>query len=280
MSTAYETKERMELRLAETPPLSPAKRVREFLTKNRRKLYAILTVLLLWQLLSYIYPDYLFPPLQSIADDTIKIFASGKQLEHYGSTVYRIVLALAGAFLTGLFLSVVMSFNRLLEDYFLTIFHVMMGVPALSWVVFAVIWFKFVEFRIFFVVFVGALPMFTLHLHDSIKGIDREKVDMLRVFRPTRWQMLRMLILPALLPVMLTSWKINIGYGTRVVIVAELVGATTGVGYQLLMAQELFKMSSAIAWTLTLVLFLVATEQVLLRMEGVFLRYRPAMRPM
>lgn len=280
MSKAIETKERIELALPERPALSAAERVGEFFNKNRRKVYAVLTVLFFWQILSLIYPDYLFPPLQNIAVDTIKIFGSGEQLENYGGTVYRILLALGGAFLTGLFLSVLMSFNRLFEDYFLTIFHIMMGVPALSWVVFAVIWFKFVEFRIFFVVFVGALPMFTLHLHDSIKGIDREKMDMLRVFRPTRWQMLRMLILPALLPVMLTSWKINVGYGTRVVIVAELVGATTGVGYQLLMAQELFKMSSAIAWTLTLVLFLIVTEQVILGMERFFLRYRPALRPM
>jgi len=57
--------------------------------------------------------------------------------------------------------------------------------------------------------------------------------------------------------------------------IAELVGATTGVGFQLLSAQEKFDMPAAIAWTLVLVVFLLLSQFSLEIMEKNLLKYRP-----
>ena len=45
--------------------------------------------------------------------------------------------------------------------------------------------------------------------------------------------------------------------------VAELVGATGGVGYELLQQQQLFDMAGALAWTLQLVFFVLIVQAVL-----------------
>ena len=57
-------------------------------------------------------------------------------------------------------------------------------------------------------------------------------------------------------------------------VVAELVSATGGVGYQLLLQQQLFDMAGAIAWTLQLVLFVLVTQSILGAIESFLLRYR------
>ena len=54
-----------------------------------------------------------------------------------------------------------------------------------------------------------------------------------------------MLIVPTIVPGILTAWKVNLGNAARVVVVAELVGATGGVGYELLRQQQLFDMAGA-----------------------------------
>jgi len=59
-----------------------------------------------------------------------------------------------------------------------------------------------------------------------------------------------------------------------VVVVAELVGATGGVGYELLRQQQLFDMAGAIAWTLQLVLFVLIVQQSIVAIENYALRYR------
>jgi NitT/TauT family transport system permease protein len=82
------------------------------------------------------------------------------------------------------------------------------------------------------------------------------------------------MILPAILPDIMTAWKVNLGNASRVVVVAELVGATGGVGYELLRQQQLFDMAGAIAWTLQLVLFVLIVQQSIVAIENYALRYR------
>ena len=98
---------------------------------------------------------------------------------------------------------------------------------------------------------------------------------MTMAFRPSTWTLFKVLIVPTIVPGILTAWKVNIGNAARVVVVAELVGATGGVGYELLRQQQLFDMAGAIAWTLQLVLFVLIAQQAIVMIETFVLRYRP-----
>jgi NitT/TauT family transport system permease protein len=57
-------------------------------------------------------------------------------------------------------------------------------------------------------------------------------------------------------------------------VVAELVGATGGVGYELLQQQQLFDMAGAVAWTLVLVIFVLVVQGFISLIEAHVLRYR------
>ena len=82
-------------------------------------------------------------------------------------------------------------------------------------------------------------------------------------FRPSNWTLFRVLIVPTIVPGIITAFKVNLGDRRASSWSAELVGATGGVGYQLLLQQQLFDMAGAIAWTLQLVLFVLMTQSVL-----------------
>jgi ABC-type nitrate/sulfonate/bicarbonate transport system permease component len=76
-------------------------------------------------------------------------------------------------------------------------------------------------------------------------------------------------------PGIFTAWKLNLGLATRMVLVAELVGATIGVGAQLLNSQQLFDMTAVVAWTLLLALATLLALGVIELIEARVLRYRP-----
>ncbi len=247
-----------------------------FLNERKKIAYPLIAIVLFWQLLTFFFPPYLIPSLVSIARELGNIFTDSSLVVSYLFTIYRVLVALTVAFLVGTLTSLLTFYHSPSREFILTIFHFLMGVPSLSWVVIAVIWFANVEFRIFYIVFITSLPMFALQLDDAVRAVSNELIEMLKIFRPNRRQLVTKLILPAILPSIFTTWKVNLGYGIRVVIVAELVGATVGVGNELLTAQELFRMESAIAWTLMLVLFMLVTEQVIIQIENYILRYRPA----
>ena len=233
-------------------------------------------ILVAWEISSHFVPSYLIPGIDSIFSRFFEVITTWEFLRHAAVTVARVIISLIISFFLGATLSIQMGYFRKLEDYILPVLHFIMGVPALSWVVMAIIWFPGVESRILFILVACCSPNYTLELYDGIKGIQKDYLDMLQSFRPSRWQLFTKLILPSIVPAILTSWKINVGYATRVAMVAELVGATTGVGYQLLSSQELFDMPGAIAWTMVLIVFLLIAQTSLNKTERWLLRYRPS----
>ena len=148
------------------------------------------------------------------------------------------------------------------------------GIPSLSLVIIAVIWFSDIELRVWFVLFLVTLPGFALQIHDSYRAIPAELRDMARSFRPGRWVLFREITLPGITPDIFTSWKVNLGLGIRVVLVAELVGATVGVGAELLTAQQLFNMAAVVSWTLLLAICMLILQAILDVIELYALRYR------
>jgi NitT/TauT family transport system permease protein len=242
---------------------------------NYKGMLAGLVLIGIWQLVSLVTPPYLFPPIQAIGADLFEIFTSWTIAVHALTTVGRILIGLVFAFVVGTLLGILMGMKKSVNDTVRPLLSFIQGVPALSWVVIAVIWFQQVEIRIFFIILITALPNFSFQAYDSYNSISKDLREMLLVFRPKHSQLFRMLIIPSIIPDLFTAWKVNLGNSTRVAIVAELVGATVGVGYQLSSAQNLFDMSMAIAWTLVLVIFVIIFQMIIAKSEKSLLSWRP-----
>jgi NitT/TauT family transport system permease protein len=227
-----------------------------------------------WQVASLFFPPYLFPPVPDIVTRTLAIVFSWPLLSEVLVTALRIFAGLLGAFVLGCMMALAIGRSPRIESYVTPVLVFLQGIPALSWVVIAIIWFHGIEFRIFFIMVLTTLPAFTFQILDAFRSMSKELFEMTMSFRPRRWTLFRVLIVPTIVPGILTAWKVNLGNAARVVVVAELVGATGGVGYELLRQQQLFDMAGAIAWTLQLVLFVLVVQQTITAIETWALRYR------
>jgi ABC-type nitrate/sulfonate/bicarbonate transport system permease component len=236
-------------------------------TRTMRVLQAaasMLALAALWQILSMVFPPFLFPPVPEIIARTIEILITGSLLVDVLLTAGRIFGGLFGAFILGGMLALVIGQSKTAENFIAPVLTFFQGIPALSWVVFAIIWFHGTEFRVLFIMVMTTLPAFTFQILDAFRSMSKDLFEMTMAFRPSRWTLFRFLI----------AWKVNLGNAARVVVVAELVGATGGVGYELLRQQQLFDMAGAMAWTLQLVLFVLVVQQTINAIEAYALRYR------
>ena len=240
----------------------------------REAIGSIVIFLCLWQAMSYLAPTlgipaFAIPGLGKIAQSLTKITALDVFV-----TLARVLGALVLSFVIGLAFAIVMYLSETLEKYLRPMVRVLMAVPVVSWILFAVLWFKGVEFRIAFVLIVVCAPVFTVDALDNMREVSKELRQMIRSFRPTPLQFFHKLMLPAITPGLITSWKITLSLAIRVVTIAELVGAVTGIGHQLSVAQELFSVADVFAWTLVLVVLLFILEALLVRLETRVLRWR------
>jgi NitT/TauT family transport system permease protein len=237
-------------------------------------IYAIAGLAVIWEIVSLFVPNYLFPSVPQIAERFVEIFGSSKSIWDGAVTGLRILAGLAGAFVLGTILAVLMARSERFERYASPLLNFNQGIPALSWVVIAIIWFKGIEFRIFFIMVMTTLPGFAFMVLDAYRAMSKDLFEMTLAFRPSRYDLFRTMIWPTVFPGILTAWKVNLGSAARVVVVAELVGATGGVGYQLLVQQQIFDMAGAIAWTLVLVIFVLIVQRAITLIEQRTLRYR------
>jgi len=235
---------------------------------------ALAGLAIVWQIASFFVPHFLFPSVPEIATRLVDIFTSWKSIGDALATGARILAGLGGAFVLSIILAIPMARSPAFERYAYPLLNFNQGIPALSWVVIAIIWFRGIEFRIFFIMVMTTLPAFTFQVLDAYRAMSKDLFEMTLAFRPSRLDLFRALIWPTVLPGILTAWKVNLGNASRVVVVAELVGATGGVGYELLQQQQIFDMAGAIAWTLVLVIFVLVVQGVITFIENRTLRYR------
>ena len=106
---------------------------------------------LLWQIASFNFPKYLFPSLVDVSAHIVGIFSSWTLFSEVLATVGRILAGLIGAFVGGAVIAAVMFRFSAADRFLAPILNFFQGIPALSWVVFAIIWFHGTEPRIFFI---------------------------------------------------------------------------------------------------------------------------------
>ncbi|MEB3419170.1 ABC transporter permease [Salipiger marinus] len=227
-----------------------------------------------WQFAALFFPPFLFPSLIDVAWRVVEILTTWSQFSSVLATALRILAGLAGAFVIGAGLGVLIASFRTADRLLTPVLTFFQGIPALSWVVFAIIWFHGIEFRILFIMIMTTLPAFTFQVVGALRGMNKDLLEMVMSFRPKRHKYFSAMVLPAVLPEILTAWKVNLGNASRVVVVAELVGSSGGVGYQLLQQQQVFDMAGALAWTLQLVFFVLLFQWLLTQIERAAFRYR------
>ena len=240
----------------------------------RQTLVSLLVFAAAWEALSHLAPYLGIPPFA--VPSLLRIATSIATITPIDVvvTLARVMAALIASFVIGLALTMAMYRSEALEKYLHPMIRILMAVPVVSWILFAVLWFPGVEFRIGFVLVVVCGPVFLVDTLDAMRSVPRELRHMMQSFRPTTLQFFIKLMVPAIVPTIFTSWKVNISLAIRVVTIAELVGAVTGIGHQLSVAQELFSVADVFAWTIVLVALLFLLEAVVAKVEHRLLRWR------
>lgn len=238
-------------------------------------LIALLALAAVWQILSFFFPPYLIPGFQTLIPTFVDLLVRLSTYQHTLASLLRILVSFLISSAFGVGVGLIMGTDRRAEAYVLPFVRFIMGVPALSWVLIGVIWFRSPELRVFFVMFVIIFPILALNTLDGIKNTPKELYDMLLSFRPSRGQLLRMIIIPATLPYILVGAKVALSFATRLVVFVELIGATAGIGAVMYASYQTFNLTPIFVWTAILVGLLFLLNLGMTYLERRLLKWRP-----
>lgn len=117
----------------------------------------------------------------------------------------------------------------------------------------------------FFPIYLGVM--------GAVMSVDRKIAEVGRVFRLSGPQMVRRILLPAVLPAYVLALRSGLGLGWMFVIAAEFMGASEGLGYLLIDGQQLGKPAEIIAAIVAFAALGKITDWMVVGIAAPFLRW-------
>ena len=229
------------------------------------RLILVAGFLLLWQVASLGTPAFILPSPARVWGAWRNLVETPSFWTDFGITFWRIIVGFSIAAVVGAVLGIVLGASRLLGDLFEPVLVIINTVSSSIWAIFALIWFGLSNWTTIFVVFMTAMPLILTNVWQGTRTVNREYVELAQTFRMSRTKVLTKIYLPTILPLLFAGARLAFGFGARVSIVAETLGASSGIGYRLRQAADLVQTDQVFAWTLTLVALMIALESIILK---------------
>jgi sulfonate transport system permease protein len=150
------------------------------------------------------------------------------------------------------------------------------SVPSIAWVPLFILWLGIFEESKIALIAAGCFFPIYLGVLGAIQSVDRKTVEVGRIFRLTTPQLVRRILLPAILPAYVVSLRQGLGLGWMFVVAAEFMGASEGLGYLLVDGQQLGKPDQIIAAILTFAVIGKITDGLLASATNPFLTWQDA----
>jgi sulfonate transport system permease protein len=152
------------------------------------------------------------------------------------------------------------------------------AIPSIAWVPLFILWLGIFEASKVTLIAVGVFFPVYLGLMGAIQSVDRKLVEVGRAFRLSDAEMVRRILLPAVLPAYVISLRSGLGLGWMFVVAAELMGASEGLGYLLIDGQQLGKPAEIIAAIVAFAIVGKATDWLIVLAAAPFLRWEDVVR--
>lgn len=237
---------------------------------------SVLGCLLFWEITSRFVPMGLFPGLRETFDAFYDNLVQGVILVNLGVTARRVFVGFLVALLIGAIMGLFMGLKRVVEDSLTYPMLFAMSIPSLAWVILGLMWFGLNEFAGIFVISAIVFPIVVINTYEGVKDVDKTFIEMAQAYKASHGKIIFEVILPSTFPYILSACRFGIGVAWKIAIIAEMLGMSLGVGYQLKYYYSLSRMDQVLAWILvfTLVIFIV-DRFVLARISALILRWRP-----
>ncbi|MBN2767346.1 MAG: ATP-binding cassette domain-containing protein [Paludibacteraceae bacterium] len=213
-------------------------------------LLSIATLLLLWQIISYIigYPE-IFPSVPALLWAVVSLFGESEFYNSLFSTILRGLAGFGISFALAFVLALFSHFNIFFKDFFRPFLVVVRSLPVISLVLIALLWFSPNGLP----VFIALLTMFPVLYQNMLSGfeqVDVRLIEMARVFGRKGFAMLTGIYIPSVRKLMFEGIATATGFGWRAIIIGEVLAQPfSGMGSRMKEAQAYINVSELIAWT-------------------------------
>jgi sulfonate transport system permease protein len=228
------------------PATTPRRRIApsKLLGRARDALLALafpVVVLSVWEFLARrgsINPSILPSPTE-IWSTFLDLMKTGELENHVRTSLLRVVEGFAVGATLGVLAGFAIGLSATVEKSLVLVTGLLRPIPIIAWVPVLILWVGIDEASKVTVIAIGSFWPVLLNSIHGIRGTDPKFLEVARILGKSKWTILSKVIFPSALPSIFTGLRIGVGIAWTSVIGAELIAASSGVGYLIMYAREL-----------------------------------------
>jgi taurine transport system permease protein len=156
---------------------------------------------------------------------------SGSYLwEHLWASLWRILNGVLWGFLIGAPLGLAIGMSRLFELVAEPIVSFLRSLPPLGYFSLLIIWFGIDNTSKIWLLFIAAFPPIALSVAGGVASIRNERINAALTLGANRRQLLSRVVLPSVLPNLITGLRIAVGFAWGTIVAAETSNGIPGIG--------------------------------------------------
>jgi sulfonate transport system permease protein len=117
-------------------------------------------------------------------------------------------------------------------------FQALRAIPSLAWVPLLLLWLGIDEASKVVLIAIGAFFPVYMGVSSGFRDVDRKLVEVGQMYGLSPWALVRRVLLPAALPPILTGLRNGLSLAWMFMVAAELIAASSGLGYLLTDGRE------------------------------------------
>jgi len=236
--------------------------------------------IVLWQILGQakMISSSILPTPLEVIEAAIRLAKSGKLQEHVLISTQRALIGFFIGGIIGFILGLLNGTIKIFEVTTDTTMQMIRTIPHLALIPLVILWFGIGESAKVFLVALGVMFPVYINTYSGIQNVDRKLVEMGTVYGLSKWKLFANIILPGALSSILVGIRYALGVMWMSLIVAETIGADSGIGFMATSAREFMQMDIVV---LTIVLYAILgklSDVIAKLFERRFLRWNPVFR--
>ncbi|MGH8871433.1 MAG: ABC transporter permease [Acidimicrobiia bacterium] len=273
----------MATTLEQTAPGARSAEEERLLTLRRRdtrrkwfwRIAGYVVVLGLWEFFSgRILNENLLPGPTRILETFPELVETGRLFSSFGATLTRIGIGFGSAFVFGCVLGVLTQ-NRWIDGFFKDATTISLVSPGLIWALTGLVIWGFEPMGWTFAIFMTTFALVTVNIAEGIRALPKDLMDMSQAFGVSSWRRQREIVFPSLAPFIFTGLRFGFSIGWKVTVLTEVFSSNEGIGFEMRVAQQLFRMDEFFTWALSFFVFALILEKLVLqRFENRYYRWR------
>lgn len=237
-------------------------------------LFIVFTLLIELILKFNIINAYILPPPSKIISTGYLLLKNGQLVKHISISFLRVLSGFFLAFTFAFPLGVILGLKPNIHKFFEPILNFFRNVPPLALVPLIIIWFGIgEEAKMLVIILASFFPIF-LNTKKGISSCDSKLIEVGKTFYFSEKDVFFKIILPSASSDILLGMKLALGYSWRAIIGAEMIAASSGLGYLILDGQQLFRPDVVIVGIISIGFLGIFTDYLLKLVIKKFLKGR------